>query len=222
MSYQFEQNTERICDELDASRKVRKRALEIAGQIVDGESEGFQAYGGFDAIVVSSIYASAREGRESIDSDNLEEIVRSSKKMHIPEPFTSGKIKSSYRKVCDITDTEYKPVSLENYKDLIYDELEASDKTLSFYEQISNNIDRELITRSPKSISSAAIYLASALANDSNERLNQSEVADAYNVSRTTIRQTKNDIVDQLTNTDIDTVSVNDRIFSAQLLGLEE
>lgn len=222
MSYQFQQNTEKICDNLDISRKVRKRALEISSQIIEEDTSSFQPYGGFDAIVVSSIHAAGREAREPVDTSDLSDTVREFNSMELPETFTPSKIRSSYRNVCDMTDAEYKPVNLENYKDLIYEGLGVSDETLETYEEIASELDQGLVNRSPKSISAAAIYLSSALNNDSNERLSQSEISDAFNVSRTTIRKAKNDIIDQLTKTDVDTVSVNDRIFSAQLLGLEE
>lgn len=222
MSYQFEQNTEKICDRLQISRKVRKRALEIAEQIVEEDTSIFQPYGGFDAVVVSSVHAAGREAREPVDSSRLKEAVDSISSMNTPEAFSPSKIRSSYRTVCNITDTEYKPVNLENYKDLIYKRLDVSDETLETYEKIASKLDQGLISRSPKSVSAAAIYLASALNNGSNDRLSQSEISEVFNVSRTTIRKAKNDIIDQLTKTDVETVSVNDRIFSAHLLGLEE
>jgi len=129
MTYDFDNKVQLIVNELELPEEVMFKTLEIIDELkkTDSYSRKFTAYGGFDAMIATSIYIAAKQTQTPLPPQKMVETITSNPDINVSQNFSSKKLKQLSRKFRRKLDIEPVFLTPENYIDYYLPQLEIKE-----------------------------------------------------------------------------------------------
>lgn len=125
----FDQKIDSLTQDLNLPEKVNEKSKEISEQIrnIENYKYSFVSFGGFDAMVATSIYIAAKQEQTPLPPQKMVEAITNSPDINVSQNFSSKKLKQTSRKFRRKLDIEPVFLTPEHYIDYYLPQLEIKE-----------------------------------------------------------------------------------------------